>query len=371
MRIFFSLLTLFLSMNELASASNVSARVSGGQLFIYGDSGDNAITIESLRSGEVFVTGAPGFNGESTSINGQANGPVKLTGWTGGIFCYMYAGSDSVSLRTGTVHGAAHFDLGNGHDDLIIGSLPLDMALMSSGYVDLRSGLYVIGANGDDYVSAINAKVKHGATFDLGDGADELLVGNMSVPEAMVEFQSNCNVYPGSGSDSVQFESTIMRGNFLFDDSTQALELSLFGVAIQQNALIYGTSAKDSISLEQVTVARLLQIFSEQDDDLVTLTSTQSETLEVFAGSGVDLVQLDKITSNTLRVFLDSGVDTLKVTLGKFQKLFWFGGSGDDTFNVSKTSATELNLYGDSGTDTLIRSANSIGKTRLYSVENQ
>ncbi len=378
MRIVVSILALFLSMNELASASNVAARVSGGQLIIYGDSGDNTITIASFQSGEIHVIGAPSVNGEPTSINGQVNGSVKLTGWNGGIYCYMYAGSDSVSLPLATVLGTTHFDLGEGHDDLIIGSMPLDASFMTSpgtlpisGYVDLRSVLYVIGANGDDYVSLINAKVQYVATFDLGDGADELLVGDTSVPGTLVEFQSNCNVYPGSGLDAAHFSSTMVRGNFVFDDYIHSLDLSLRGVSIQQNAFIYGTSAKDSISLEQVAVTSLLQIFSEQDNDSVKLMSTQSETLEVFAGSGVDLVQLDSITSNTCRAFLDSGIDTLNVSLGKFQKLFWYGGSENDTFNVATTNAKELNLFGDSGTDTLIRSANTIGTTRLYSVENQ
>lgn len=375
----FLFLTLFtLLTSEVATASNVTARVSGGQLFIYGDAGDNSITIEASQMGEVYVIGAPGPNGEATSINGQANGSVRFTGWNGGIFCYMYSGSDSVSLPYGTVLGATHFDLGDGNDDLVIGSLPVDptiipppVMLPHNGFVDLQSSLYVIGANGDDYVSLLNARVKYGATFDLGDGADEIRVGDGSFSGSMVEFESNCNVYPGSGLDIAHFAAILIRGSFLFDDYTSNLDLSLQGVTIQQSALIFGTSAKDSIVLSQVTVSRLLQIFSEQDDDKVTLTSTQCETLEVFAGSGVDQVQLNSITCNTLRVFLDSGADTLNVSLGKFQKMFWYGGSENDLFNVSTTNATELNLFGDSGVDTLVRSGNTIGTTRLYSVENQ
>ena len=378
MRCFLFIVLLAALTGEVASASNVTARVSGGQLFIYGDSGDNTITIESAQMGEVFVIGGPGLNGEATSINGQANGTVRLTGWNGGIFCYTYSGSDTVSLPYGTVQGATHFDLGDGNDDLIIGDLPVDLTLIPppmmlplNGFVDLQSSLYVIGANGDDFVLLVNAKVKYGATFDLGDGADEIRVGDVSFAGSTVEFQSNCNVYPGSGLDIAHFAAILIRGSFLFDDYTSNLDLSLQGVTIQQNALIFGTSAKDSIVLNQVSVSKLLQIFSEQDDDSVRLTSTQCETLEVFGGSGVDQVQLASVTCNTLRVFLDSGADTLMVSLGKFQKMFWYGGPENDTFNVSATSATELNLFGDGGVDTLVRSGNTIGTTRLYSVENQ
>ncbi len=378
MRRFFFLICLSVLSSEFASAGNVTARVSGGQLFVYGDSGDNTVTIESFQPGEIQVIGSPSPNGEMTMVNGQAGSVMTFTGWTGGVFCYMQAGSDSVSLPFAAIRGPAHFDLGEGNDDLIIGSLPMipesaltEGAQAINAIVDFQSSLFVIGANGDDYVSLVNSKVKYGTTFDLGDGADELLVGDNSFAGTMVEFQSNCNVYPGSGIDSVHFAASVMRRSFLFDDSTSNLDLSLQGVTIGENALIFGTSAKDSILLDNVTVVRLLQIFSEQDEDSVRLISTKCETLEVFAGSGVDQVELTSITAKTVRAFLDSGADTLNVTLGNFQKMFFYGGSENDLFNVSTTNAIELHLFGDGGTDTLLRSANSIGTTRLYSVENQ
>ena len=81
MRRFFLALFLFLLTCNMASAGNVNARVSSGQLFVYGDAGDNSITIQSDPMGEIQVIGAPGFNGESTSVNGQVNGSVLLTGW--------------------------------------------------------------------------------------------------------------------------------------------------------------------------------------------------------------------------------------------------------------------------------------------------
>jgi hypothetical protein len=162
-----------------------------------------------------------------------------------------------------------------------------------------------------------------------------------------------------------------VRGNFLFDDSTSNSNLYLQGVTIQQNAFLFGTASKDTMVLEYVTVSKLLQVFSELDDDIVRLSSSTCETLEIFAGAGSDNVQLDTVTCNVQRVFLDTGADTLNVSSGKFQKLFWYGGSDNDSFNVASTNATELNVFGDSGTDTLIRAGNSIGTTRLYSVENQ
>ena len=94
--LFCVLLSFFTS--EVASAGTVTARISGNSLFIYGDQGNNSIAIDSPQPGQIRVVGFTSGNGETTSVNGQVNGSVTLSGWTGGIFTYMYAGSDTVTL---------------------------------------------------------------------------------------------------------------------------------------------------------------------------------------------------------------------------------------------------------------------------------
>lgn len=376
-RVLFCVLLSFFT-SEVASAGTVTARISGNSLFIYGDQGNNSIAIDSPQPGQIRVVGFTSGNGETTSVNGQVNGSVTLSGWTGGIFTYMYAGSDTVTLSNAVVRGAAHFDLGDGHDELIIGSLPgtgevvnLLLPQANQGYVDLQSSLYVLGSNGDDYVSLVNGIVRGYATFDLGNGDDELRMGHSDVSGTVVEFLSNCVVFPGSGADSAMFSATVMRRDFIFDDSTSTLDLSLVGVTIDQNAFIYGTSSVDSMVLNNVFVGRLLQLFSEGDSDFVQLSTVRCGTLEIFAGDGADSVRLDAVTAETLRVFLDAGADTLEINAGMIKRIYGYGGSDNDLFTIRTTQATELNLFGDGGTDSLVQTGNAIGTTRLYSIENK
>lgn len=363
---------------EVASAGSVTARISGSSLFVYGDQGANSIAIDSPQSGQIRVVGLTSGNGETTSVNGQVNGSVTLAGWTGGIFTYMYAGSDTVTLSNVVVRGAAHFDLGDGHDELLIGSLPgtsevvnLLVPQANQGFVELQSSLYVLGSNGDDYVSLVNGIVRGYATFDLGNGDDEVIMGDSDLSGTVVEFLSNCVVFPGSGSDSAIFSSTVMRRDFIFDDSTSTLDLTLVGVSIDQNAFIYGTSAADSMVLDNVFVGRLLQLFAEGDSDFVRLSTVQCGTLEIFTGDGSDTARLNAVTAETLRVFLDAGADMLEIDAGMFKRIYGYGGSDNDLFTIRSTQATELNLFGDGGTDSLVQTGNTIGTTRLYSIENK
>lgn len=363
---------------EVATAGGVTARVSGGQLYVYGDQGDNSIAIDSPQPGQIRVIGFTSGNSETTSVNGQFNGTATLSGWTGGIFTYMYAGSDSVTLENAVVRGAAHFDLGDGDDELFIGALP-DSSESSNflepqanqGFVDLQSSLYVLGSNGDDYVSVLNATVRGYATFDLGNGADEIVMGDSTLSGTVVEFLSNCVVLPGGGSDRAAFAATVMRRDFIFDDSTSTLQLSLIGVNIDQNAFIYGTSSVDSMFLDNVHVGRLLQLFSEGDADFVGLSTISCGTLEIFSGGGADSVELDAVTAETLRVFLDAGADMLEINAGMFKRIYGYGASDNDLFTIRTTQSTEMNLFGDGGTDSLVQTGNTIGTTRLYSIENK
>ena len=261
---------------------------------------------------------------------------------------------------------------------MIIGSLPgtgevvnLLVPQANQGYVDLQSSLYVLGSNGDDYVSLVNGIVRGYATFDLGNGDDELRMGHSDVSGTVVEFLSNCVVFPGSGADSAMFSATVIRRDFIFDDSTSTLDLSLVGVTIDQNAFIYGTSSVDSMVLNNVFVGRLLQLFSEGDSDFVQLSTVRCGTLEIFAGDGADSVRLDAVTAETLRVFLDAGADTLEINAGMIKRIYGYGGSDNDLFTIRTTQATELNLFGDGGTDSLVQTGNAIGTTRLYSIENK
>jgi large repetitive protein len=153
-------------------AGNVTAALSStGLLSITGDDADNVFTLE-VTEGNVTLT-----PDASTQINGQAAGtPVTLTGAARNLKANLKEGNDSVAIHNTAdfvLTGSAAFDLGEGTNAL---------DLSTTGRIGLGA-LAVKAGDGDDTVTVRGglgdgSTIAAGATFDLGAGAVNLVLGD-------------------------------------------------------------------------------------------------------------------------------------------------------------------------------------------------
>ena len=376
MRIQVSAILIGLALSAAAHAGNVSALISGGHLYLYGDQGGSNLTVDSPAPGQIRVTGTVTANGETTTVNGQTNGSVILDGWTRGIFNYSYAGDDTLSFVGLTIQGPAHIDLGEGDDGFIVGELlsgeiagePAVVAGASSA-----KSLFVLGVAGNDMVMLSDLFVEGAATLDLGNGQDIVMIGGASEDPNYVSvvFSQSCVIVPGNEPDTISINSTDVYRSLTIDDAQGVLTLDISDVYVDDSVFIYGTPANDQITTQNLNVTRLLKVISEGGDDNITL-SASSATTEVFPGLGNDVVVLADMWTTRAHVYLDPGNDELNVQGGNYSYLYGYGGGGNDLFRLQNTTISQAYLYGDGGTDTYSNGGgNSIGKLNLYSIENK
>ena len=352
-----------------ASAGNVQASIQGGSLYIYGDDNASSIVVDSPLPNRIRIRGR-NIEGQTTTVNSRTT-PVVLGDWTGGVFIYLYGGTDSVSLQNLNVNGTVHVDLGTGDDDLTVGrilapAVPADeqttSAVLDSPF-KVEGALVVIGSDGNDYAQIDNASIEGRITIDLGAGADEAYL-------TFVNGGNTLAIYPGSGPDIVDVFATDLALDLIVDDPAGKLTADLANVNTGRNAFIYGTSAADIVRGVNVRIETLFQIFTEGANDFISL-SGQSRTLEIFAGAGFDRTTLTSMTAGTVRVFQDAGVDTLTIEDSDLGLLNAYGGADNDTFNLRATVVDTANIYGDGGTDTFRRNGGNVGDLNLFSIENQ
>ena len=379
MRTFISPILIALVVGTAAHAGNVSALVSGGNLYLYGDGGGSNVTVDSPEQGKIRVSGSVTPTGENTIINGKVNGSTTLTGWTSGVYNFSYAGNDSITLLGLTVKGAAHVDLGEGDDNLAFGkaSAELELAMslvgLAEGTNSSAKSLLVIGGGGADAVILNDLFVEGAATLNLGAGKDAVFIGSpaFDTNTVSVVFYESCVILPGNDADNINITSTDVRRDLIVDDSQAALQLDVSNVNVGGSTFIYGTPSNDDIRVSSSNVTNLLKVIAEGGDDRISLGGSSTST-EVFPGLGNDSVQLASLTATRAYVYLDPGIDELQIQSCSFSNLYGFGSSGNDLFRMQGSKISQANLYGEAGTDTYQNGGgNSIGKLNLFTIENK
>ncbi len=313
-----------LCMADSAWAGNVSASIRGGHLYVYGDNNPSSIVIQSTGSGRIQVTGAS-IEGQGTTVNSRTT-PATLSGWTGGIYVYLYGGTDSVTVYNAQVNGPAHFDVGSGNDDVLLGepieatfaaAMESEAAAMTTVQTQFRSSLFVIGADGADLFTIDDSQVFGRATLDLGNGNDEAYF-------TYTEFHDSLVAVPGAGADLTDLFGTNVHLDLIIDDATEEMDVEISDVGVRRNVYIYGTSAADFVRAVGLRAASIIQIFTESANDYVQI-SGQTPKLEIFAGSGTDDVRVQSMNATRTNVFLDAGFDRLTVSDSDISELYAYG----------------------------------------------
>jgi hypothetical protein len=371
-----------------AQAGNVSAKISGGSLFLYGDRTDNTVLIESNASGQIRVVGGVSGSGEATTINGS-NAPVDLQGWNNGIYAYLYEGNDSITLLSGNVLGTVHLDLGAGDDDVVLGAsapelseaslveailsglLPADPEMVAeSGSLELQRTLVVLGVQGNDQVTISNSTVRGRTTLDLGGGNDNVFIGTVA-DSTTTHFQDYLVVVPGSGQDAVLVNGVSVARDLLIDDPSDASDIGVFDTEVGQNLFVFSSLGADNISINNVLVASLAKVIAKEGDDYVSINNLMANRMELFLGIGNDLFEGSGIMLDRLWTYLESGDDRMDLSSSQVNTQFVYGAGGNDSITLSGCSGVDATVYGDGGTDTLSTPANGIQNVRFYSIENR
>jgi hypothetical protein len=361
-------------------AGAVTASISGGNLYLYGDPHDSNVVVRSAGINQVEVRGLPTPGGHNTVVNGQVNGAVVLNGWSGGVFAYGYEGDDIMTMSNAIVRGAAHIDLGQGDNEFFVGisrgdafanvsGNPVGMPSPDSGPIDFLSTLYLLGLDGSDFVAIADAYVVGHATVNTGAGDDDIYLGENLGWGTIDDFRNSLLILPGAGVDWIDLQSVRTVNDLVIDDSTDAMKVDAFDIRVGGSGFVYGTPGDDNILFQGLIVGNLFQVFSEGGHDLVRLFG-RANAAEVFSGAGNDRVIIGRFVASRIHAQLDVGNDSLTVSGGNIGTLNAFGSSNNDLFRLQSTQINVANLYGDSGVDTYQNGGgNTIGRINFYSVE--
>jgi hypothetical protein len=384
MKWIFPIAFLFLNLSNVLFANEVDAFISGGHLYVYGDSNENRVNIFSTGPGQIRVVGSSNSVNQPTRVNGQSNGSVALNGWNGSVYVYMYDGNDDVTFHDATVQGVAHFDLGNGNDGMHVGQTMSAMesivrsglpSAFYTGEVQLNSALRVLGVGGNDFVEINGVSVAGRTTVNLGSGIDSLTIGQDAMSEptssAFTEFRSPLSVIAGSDRDDVNIFGINAYDNVNVDDGNGHLNLIIRDAWINNHLTVNGSTVADYIEISDVSVLNDFTVNGSDGNDVINVLSADGTDLIINAGVGSDRVTLDGFFGDFLRMELGAGSDTMRVSAADFLSILGYGSSGNDQFSFEGSAADEVTLYGGGGTDTLTRAGNSFGSTETYSFENE
>jgi hypothetical protein len=168
-------------------AGDVTAKISGGNLVIKGDSLANGITIAAgSTAGTVVVTGVTA-GGSATTVN-SGTAAVTLSGFTGGLKIDMKGGDDSVTITDLTVTGDAKLEGGRGNDTFDVSGSTFHGALTT-----------VLG-DGDDTLTVDSTTVSGKAKFKGRSGADDATITDSTF--------SKLSVSLGKGNDTLTMSGT-------------------------------------------------------------------------------------------------------------------------------------------------------------------
>lgn len=366
-----------------AEAGDIDAQIQNGHLFIYGTDDDSSITITSPSEYSVQITGMQTMSGEPTTVNGNENGTVVLEGWTRGIFIYNYGGDDHVDIQNLTSAGPVTIDQGSGDDQLMIGTdedsenllalAPFEgaSALMAPTSVHFNSYLVVYAGTGHDDVVMRGTHVERTTTVDLGLGDDYFAAGGASIEST--RFGNNTFILPGNGADEVVIEQVGFESNFVMDDISGPLTMTVNDTTVANSAYVYATPEADEITAMRWDIGDYLLVITEAGNDRVSYSGTNSNAA-FYTGEGMDLTELYDVTSGNVLVQTAGGNDRTWLSSSTLSRFDLYGSAGDDYFKIRSTSAPEGYVFGASGFDTVATSTlfpNNVDNYKLYSIETE
>lgn len=243
-------------------SGNVSVSLVNGDLFVNGDSSDNAVQI-SVEAGNVVVAGTGG-----TTINGSSDPFTLVTGGTtfaGSVFSALSDGDDTLVVGTGvTISGAFVLNDVNGITKVGINSATI-------------GGLNLVTGNDADEVSLDGATINGNVIFYGNDG-NNLLSVNDSTIEGNLFFQG------GKGEDDVVVLGSTINGNTLFDTGKWMDSFALQNSTFNGNLFVQAGQHNDTMLIDTITVTGRTDLYMWLGSDAIKIQGTNDFQGDFFAG---------------------------------------------------------------------------------------
>jgi hypothetical protein len=362
-------------------AGDVDVFAIGGVLNIVGDSASNGIVIHSTSDSVVQVRGID-RGGAATTVN--ENPSVSFTGIQN-IVISMGNGDDAVVLTNLSITGSVSAQLGNGDDVFGLGEFDNSSDAVDHAVDSLLGALAINGnfaismGEDDNTVLARNVTTKW-AGFSAGNGddtfsiVDEGTIGDPAYVPGLVA-SKGLTLITGNGNNSVTVHgSTVMNvvmplgsgdDTVSLQDVTVAKETTITGqdgvntltlerFASKSLAITLGVG-NDVTSLDHVVIAKGISIADTFGDDSITLDTVSAKSLSISMGVGDDELSVDDVTvTGSIDIDMGAGNDHVDAQGISAKSLAIALGLGDDELTLGDVAITKTSsVTGSDGNDTV------------------
>jgi hypothetical protein len=337
----------------------------------------------TLTPGEVLITPLiDEATGQQTTVNG-GTAPVLLTGLTNDAGIALGHGDDEIYILDLNVPGGMNLSGDQGRDTLRLGTwvafgLPGTGDVTFGGLLRIDESLETSSADGDEIflgrvtTGQIDIRGRHGNDFiEIYNAKSN---GTLPGPAAIIDGGENDDVlniaYFTVHGEMQLYGDQVTTGNDL---------ISLITSVVYGKAYIDVWQGSNTIAINANQFLGVLEIYSEQGTDSITLTNSfcsQKVVISSFysASNGNDTIWVTGNTmSDLLRIVAGSGYDNVTVQSNQIVKAYISAGSESDVVSVRyNVFYGHADILGGSGYDLLYFSGNLFWSTySAYEFEAQ
>jgi|GEM_PF-6004148 len=309
-----------------AGGGNVQAYLSGGNLYIIGDAGNNSLALWNVTPNAIRIQGGAG-----TTINGSSTALTFALGAGKSVFINLRGGDDFIVLGDNTADSDTR-----------------SLAILGNLRIDLGAG--------DNTVGLENLFVGGTTTIRAGVGDDTVDIDTtLGSPTYL---RRNLTVSLNDGTNTVTGSTFGVGGNVSITTGADDDTITLANATIARNLLIAANDGLNAITVSDSDVdGNITRISTGVDDDTILLNGSDFKRLFVLAGDGNNTVDVgqagDGVTAVSLNVTTGIGDDTVNITHSDFTLASSVStGDGDDTVTVSGSSFLPGGLTADGGAGT-------------------
>ncbi len=281
-------------------AGFVSASLLGGQLSVFGDGGDNNITVTQSATA-LTISGQNG-----TLVNGQAAVSFAFPSIIQAEF-KMEGGNDTVAISgLRTTLGDITVETMSGDDAVTLNgvsaastlSVNMEVGGDSFSATDTTAGadMGLEMGDGTSAVSLSNARANGSLSISTGSENDWINIGGLFVGADM-------DISTEKGDDLISISGAEVRGGASFSTDLGADSVSLNGFSAGSDLSVETGDGNDTVSLTNTSTAFNLGVSTDAGDDTVTVTNVRAGGDAIFVGgAGFDAFVNNGVSAG---IFLD------------------------------------------------------------------
>src|SRR5262245_4854326 len=299
-----------------ALAGDVMGVMYGEMLVVWGDAEANGVVLTYDSTSLTYHVTGQDAGGSPTTINGQA---ADSFAGVKSVAVLLNGGDDAFSVGSAAavdmvIDQWLSIDMGEGNDTAQLGRggnapggddpIALHVRTGTSVAIDLGAG--------DDHLELANAEIGLALNIAAGDGNDEVLFATEFTPQGAgsptlfpVKVRGGSRINLGGGADELTIQNSIFQQHLIIEDFAGGVQMSLDNLNIAKKLDIDTGSTDDQITLNFVA-ARDVTIDSNNGIDDIDLTNSRFRSLIVKLGSQRDALLVRNVRV-TFLTRLDGG----------------------------------------------------------------